>query len=91
MHAKCPHCLASQSSSPYTCENCGIELVENGALVDALTYWNANKASDNASYHLIPLGLTAIAGAAAAWLNTSLIAIAGAVAAAVFFFARSYK
>jgi hypothetical protein len=90
MKIKCSQCLTGQSTNHYTCEQCGTELIENGTLVDALTYWDVNKTSDIATY-LIPLGLAVIAGVAAAMLHTNIIAVAGVAAAAIFYYFRSTK
>jgi hypothetical protein len=85
MVRQCPHCRKIQQSlDNYTCEFCEKELIDNGQLIEALTFWDIKKTA-SITQNLIPLGLITASGIASAALNTYLILFVGIAAAAIYY------
>ncbi|WP_028552254.1 hypothetical protein [Paenibacillus sp. UNC451MF] len=80
----CPHCSESCSVYEFTCVHCGEELVNNGYLIDSLTYWDVQEPPQPARI-LLSLTLLSASAVAASLLHAPLVLYAGIAAAAVYY------
>jgi hypothetical protein len=85
MVRQCPHCrMKQQSLDNYTCEFCDEELIDNGQLIEALTFWDVKKTA-TITQNLIPLCLITASGIVSTALNTYFILFVGIAAVAIYY------
>lgn len=89
MARQCTQCHKEYSLDCYTCESCGADLIDNGQLVDALTFWE-NKNTSIIKAYLVPLGLVTVSGILAAAFDSHLVLYFG-IAAAIFYYTKQNK
>jgi uncharacterized membrane protein YvbJ len=85
MVRKCPHCGREQTADNYNCDLCKEELLDNGELIDALTFWDRKKPS-TIKQIIIPLIIITVAGILSAALDTYLILFIGMALAAIYYY-----
>ncbi|NHN31094.1 hypothetical protein [Paenibacillus agricola] len=85
MDNKCSQCGRKQASVNYNCEACEAELIDNGELVDALTFWDRKKPS-TLKQMIIPLAIITVSGILSAAADTNLILFVGMAAAAIYYY-----